>query len=445
LIVLASGVCAGVLAIALVAASVALFDNWVPVLSLGVLFVFAVLPVALVWGTAYGVLVAVGSMLTFNFFFLPPVHTLTLADSRNWFALAVYLATAVVVGALASRARRQTAEAQQRERESTLLADVASGLLRAAGLSHELAHIEHRAAEVLGVSSVRITFDEGQEHGESVAVQMPAREEPTLTVRRRVVPALTSLLAVARERELLAGEALEAEALRRSDAIKTAVIQAVSHDLRTPLATIETALDGLESHLLTLSESDREGLLETIRAEQARLKRFVENLLDLSRIQAAAAPPSLDVWTADELISQSLEDVPGAERVRVLTPDAVPATRVDAVQVQRVLANLIENALKFSPADEPVNVNVNMTRSELIIRVIDRGPGIPEGERERIFEPFHRLPGTREMGGGGLGLAIARGFARANGGRVWVESRVGQGATLALALPIVELPVGVES
>jgi two-component system sensor histidine kinase KdpD len=438
------GVGAGALAVAVVAGAVALVDNWVPVLSLGVLFVFAVLPIAVVWGTLPAVLVAVASMLTFNFFFLPPVHTFTLEDSRNWFALAVYLATAVVVGALGSRARRQTAEAQQRERESGLLADVASGLLRGAQLDEELHRIERRAAEVLGVSSVTIDLEHDGPRSERDVIETPEREEPELGVRRRVVPALTSLLTVAHERERLAREAMEAEALRRSDAIKTAVIQAVSHDLRTPLATIEAALGGLESGLLDLSESDRHELLETIRLEHGRLKRLVENLLDLSRIQARAAPPAPELWTADELVWQALEDVDGRERVRVVVPEHVPAARVDAVQIQRVLANLVENALKFSPADEQVSVMVNATRKEVLIRVTDMGPGVPSAESERIFEPFHRVPGASEPTGAGLGLAIARGFAEANGGRLWVESRAGQGATFTLALPVVEIPVSVE-
>lgn len=440
-----AGIVASAVAVAVVAGAVALFDNWVPVLSLGALFVFAVLPVAVVWGTTDAVLVAVASMLTFNFFFLPPVHTFTLADGRNWLALAVYLATAIVVGALASRERRQTGEAHQREQESALLADAASELLHGRPLENELEGLARRTAQVLGVSTVKISLDAAMAGDSLHAVQTPEREEPPLGVRRRVVPALTSLLAVARERELLAREATEAEALRRSDTIKTAVIQAVSHDLRTPLATIEAALGGLESGILDLSDSDRAELLETIRLEHGRLKRLVENLLDLSRIQAEAAPPTPELWSADELVWQALEDLDGRERVRVNVPEHVPAARVDAGQIQRVLANLLENALKFSPAGEWVNVTVNATRQELLIRVTDAGPGVPVDETERIFEPFHRVPGTVESRGAGLGLAIARGFAEANGGRLWVESRPGQGATFTLALPVVEIPVSVEA
>ena len=272
----------------------------------------------------------------------------------------------------------------------------------------------------------------------------PESEEAALGVRRRVLPALASLLAVASERGQLARAAVEAESLRQSDAIKTAIIQAASHDLRTPLATIEAALDGLESRLLVLSDSDRDALLETIRVEHRRLKRLVDNLLDLSRIQAGAAQPTLGLWTADELVAQALEDLPGSERVRVTAPAELPPAQVDAMQIQRALSNLIENALRFSPTDEPVQVHVNATRKELIFRVTDGGPGIPEVERERIFEPFHRLHGARDTGGAGLGLAIARGFAQANHGRAWVESREGQGTTFALALPVVELPLRAE-
>jgi two-component system sensor histidine kinase KdpD len=451
------GVVGGAASVAIVAGAIGLIDNWVPVLSLGVLFVFAVLPIAVFWGTAYGVAVAIASMLTFNFFFLPPIHTLTLADSRNWFALAVYLTTAIVVGALASRARRQRAEAQRREEESALLADIASELLRGTGAALDLDHVQQRAAEVLGVTSVRIALGESDTpRGDAPyplavaerqlgTLYTPEREEPSLNVRRRVLPALASLLAIASEREALAREALDAETLRRSDTVKTAIIQAVSHDLRTPLAAIETALDGLENDTLTLTPADRFELLETIRVEHNRLKTFVENLLDLSRLQASAAPPTFDVWTADELISRAIAELPGAERVHLTSPVTTPATRVDATQIQRVLANLIDNALKFSPRNEPVNVNVHATRRELIIRVTDVGAGIPEDERERIFEPFHRLPGRRDVAGAGLGLAIARGFAQANGGRVWVESREGQGTTFAVALPAVEIPVPVET
>jgi two-component system sensor histidine kinase KdpD len=451
------GVAAGCLAVAVVTGAVAILENFVPVLSLGALYVFAVLPVAVLWGVPYGVGVAVASMLTFNFLFLPPVHSLTLADRRNWLALAVYVTTAIVVGGLASSARRRRDDAEQREQEAALLADIAAELLRGRQLQGDLASIAERAAGVLGVSSARIVLGEpANAHpseapypmdvgGETIGfLYAPQQEEPALGVRRRLLPALASLLAVARDRERLARDAFETEALRRSDTIKTAVIQAVSHDLRTPLATIEQALDGLESGVLVLSDEDRTELLETVRIEHARLKRFVENLLDLSRLQAGAAQSMPELWTGEELVAQAVEELGvGTGRVRVDGRPDLPPVSVDALQIQRVLVNLIENALSVSPPGESVHVRVTATRKELLIRVTDRGPGIPDDERERIFEPFHRIERRSGQRGAGLGLTIARGFTDANGGRLWVESRAGQGASFVLALPAVELPAEV--
>ena len=217
----------------------------------------------------------------------------------------------------------------------------------------------------------------------------------------------------------------------------------MSHDLRTPLATIEQALDGLQSGELALSDEDRVELLETIRAEHTRLKRLVENLLDLSRLQAGAAEASPELWTADELLAQAVDELADPERVVVSARPDLPPVQVDATQIQRALVNVLENAIRLSPPDEPVHVRVNATRKELLIRVTDRGPGIPEEEYEHIFEPFYRVPGQPDQRGAGLGLAIARGFAEANGGRLWLESREGQGASFVLALPVVELPAEV--
>jgi two-component system sensor histidine kinase KdpD len=155
----------------------------------------------------------------------------------------------------------------------------------------------------------------------------------------------------------------------------------------------------------------------------------------MSRLEAGAAAPAVELWTVDELIRQAVADVAANGRVLIRGADT-QLVRVDAAQIERVLANLLENALKFSPAGSPVHVRVTATRAEVIVRVVDQGPGIPEPELERVFEPFYRREGGRV--GAGLGLAIARGFAQANGARLWAESRPDQGATFALALPAAE-------
>jgi two-component system sensor histidine kinase KdpD len=435
-----------VIAVTLVTLLVWALSSFAPTLSLGVLFVFAVLPVAIVWGIWWALGVAVASTLAFNFFFLPPVHTLALNESRDWFALAAYSVSAVVVGELAARARRRTADAEQREREATLLAEIAGHLLSGRGLDGELHWIEGRAAGVLGVPTAKIEFGPRRNSpGESFPLEvdqrtvgtiyLPLRADPNVEVRRRFLPAFAALLAVAGDRSRLEREALEADTLRRSDLVKTALLRAVSHDLRSPLTGITTAIGALRNETLVFSDDDRRELLDTIAVDADRLSRLVGDLLDLSRLEAGGAEPALEVWALDELVHETIDRL--AEGDRVDFAGEGPLVNVDAVQIQRVLANLIENALKFSPAGSHVHVHITATRQEAIVRVVDQGPGLPDSELERVFEPFYR--GNRASGAG-LGLAIARGFAEANGGRVWAESRPGQGATFALALPIAEVP-----
>jgi K+-sensing histidine kinase KdpD len=354
--------CAG--ALALVTGAIELLKGHVPVLSLAVLYLLAIIPVAVAWGLVYAVGVAVGSMLAFNFFFLPPLFTLTLQDDRNWFALLVFVVTAIVVSELASRSRRRAEEAEA---------------------------------------------------------------------------ALAALRALTEERERLAAEALEAEALRRSDAMKTALLRAVSHDLRSPLMAILTSAGALAHGELTLAAEDRHELAETILGEAERLDRLVDNLLDLSRLQAGAATPVPGDWPMDDLVLQALDSIEAGSRVEVLLPEEdPPLVRADLYQAERIVANLVENALRYSPADEPVRVQVRATGSDVLVRVVDHGPGIPSGEADRIFEPFQRGSLRVPTRGAGLGLAIARGFAEANAGRVWVESHQGQGATFVLALPVAQ-------
>jgi two-component system, OmpR family, sensor histidine kinase KdpD len=434
----AAGIVACVAAVTLVTLVIGVLDNWVPVLSLGVLYLFAVLPVAAVWGLPYSIAVSVASMLAFNFFFLRPVHTFTLADSRNWFALLVFVVTAVVVSELATRSRR-------RAREAALLAEIATTLLEHGTVASELEEISAEAARALNAEHAEIALGEGAA-GE-FELTAAGRRVGTIRVdggeagaRRRVLPALGSLLAVALDRERLAAEALEAEALRRADAIKTAVLRSVSHDLRTPLMAISTSAGALARDDLAIDDDDRAELLATILSASDRLDRLVANLLDLSRLQAGAAEPDRHLVSPDELVAGALEELGQAgAAVEVTLPEDPAPMLVDAHQVQRALVNLLENALKYSPPEEPVHVQVIATPSEAAIRVIDHGPGVAPAERDRIFEPFQR--GARsDRPGAGLGLAIARGFAEANGGTLAVESRAGQGATFVLRFPVAEQP-----
>ncbi len=446
---MASGFCFSVGVVAAVTGVIFAVRPFAPVLSLGVLYVFAVLPVSVLWGLAYAVPVSVASMLAFNWFFLPPLHTLALRDSGSWLSLAVYLVTAVVVSEFAARARRRAGEAEERAREAALLADAAALLLESEHVLSRLPEIAERAGRLIGVQRPRIELDSLRKPEPDEAVRelragdrgvgrffFDPRSRPRAIVER-ILPALATLLAVAADRERLGREALTAEALRRSDAMKTAILRAVSHDLRSPLTAIRAACDGLRSDLLELDPSDRETLLETIRSESERLEHLVTNLLDLSRLESGATEPRLEIWPLDALLGRALGAVrTDPERVELALPPEVPAVRVDATQVERILVNLIENALRHA-GGEPVRVEVTAADAEVVVRVADRGPGIAPRDLDRIFEPFER---AGERGGAGLGLAIARGFAHVNGGRLWAESEPGRGATFALALPAAPSP-----
>lgn len=446
---LISGVIASAGAVAAVTGVIYLFRPSVPVLSLGVLYLFAVLPIAVVWGRAFSIPVALASMLAFNFLFLPPVHTFTLLDERDWFALAVYLATALVVSDLASRARRRAAEAEQREREEALLADLAIALLRREEIETQLDSICEATAAVLGLAAVRLELGPPRRSpAASLPVELRAGERRVGTlyveeeaeldpaVRRRFLPALASLLAVALDREQLERAAVASERLRMSDAIKTAILRAVSHDFRSPLTAIRVAAESLASPSVTLTHEDRVRQLDTVRHESARLDRLVANLLDLSRLQVGNMIPQSELVSVDELVSQALAELGSENRVRVELPTEPSLIEVDLIQVERVLVNLLENALRYSPPETEVLVRVARNGGDVVIGVVDEGPGIPTSELGRIFEPFQQLAGADGRRGTGLGLAIARAFAEANGGRVWAESRPTQGTSFAVAFPL---------
>jgi two-component system sensor histidine kinase KdpD len=321
-------------------------------------------------------------------------------------------------------------------------------------VSGELSQIAAGAARALGAGEARIELGEpspelraaegatpliaGNRRVGTIALR-PGRAWPRRHSESPLLPALASLLAVAIDQERLAREALEAEALRRSDALKTALLRSVSHDLRSPLMTILTSASALSRPDLSLEDADRAELLAGILSEAQRLDRLVSNLLDLSRLQAGAAIPAPEVWAADGLVVQALSSLgEAADRVDVTFSAVSPVVRVDANQIERALANLIENAIKYSP-DHAARVVVSATAREALVRVIDRGPGLAPEEISRVFAPFQR-GSVGDVGGAGLGLAIARGFAEANGGRVWAESLAGQGATFVLALPIADVP-----
>jgi two-component system sensor histidine kinase KdpD len=255
-------------------------------------------------------------------------------------------------------------------------------------------------------------------------------------LRERAVPALTAVLELALEREALMAEAVQTEGLRRSEAVKTAVLRAVSHDLRSPLTAMVTAGEAVGAP--GLSEVERAELGRLVVDEGTRLGRLIDDLLDLSKLEAHAAVPRLAECSLEEVIGAALAAQPRGAEFRVRIDPSLPPMRADFAHIERVLANLLENGTRYANG-EPVTIRAFSADDRAIIRVIDRGPGIPRAEWERIFEPFYQAPAAADThAGSGLGLAIAKGFVEANGGRIWLESTPGQGSAFVVELPMTQ-------
>jgi two-component system, OmpR family, sensor histidine kinase KdpD len=404
-----------------------------------VLYLLPVLLVSTVWGLWLGLATSVGAALAFNFFHIPPTGRFTIDEAENWVALAVFLVTAAVASTLSELAGARAREAERRRREADLAAELARLLLGTPDPLAALPGAAKRIADALEIDSAAVELERAQ--GDERHAAIPLGDHGTLLVpaaaadlaRERVAPALEALLAAALERERLTREVVETSALRRSDEIKTAVLRSVSHDLRSPLTAIVAAGEALASP--ALEDADRAELTDAITHESARLTRLVDQLLDLSRLQAGAAEPRPDWVSLEEVIHAAVEDT-GAppDRVRLAIAADLPLIRADATQLQRAFANLIENALRYG-AGHPVSVRARVSGGRILMRVVDQGPGISAAEQERIFIPFYR--GPRPAGrGAGLGLAIVRGFVEANGGHVHVESLPGQGTSFVVALPL---------
>jgi two-component system sensor histidine kinase KdpD len=247
--------------------------------------------------------------------------------------------------------------------------------------------------------------------------------------------ALSELEVLSEERDRMQAEIIEAEAFRRSDELKTALLRSVSHDLRTPLTSMITTGAALGSPSATPEE--RRELSEAVVQQGRRLSRLVENLLDVSRLESGKAEPHREQIEVGELLEAARRSVgPGQEKVRLALDDGLPSLSVDGAQLERAFANLLENAVRHGDGN-PVLVRSRQIGTQVVVRVVDQGPGIPELERKHIFEPFYST-GPADSGGIGLGLAIAKGFVEANGGEIVVESVPGQGSTFVVAFPIGE-------
>ncbi|MCX4597670.1 sensor histidine kinase KdpD [Streptomyces sp. NBC_01549] len=396
----------------------------------------------------------VGSLLL-NWFFTPPVHTLTIADPENIVAIAIFVGVAVSVASVVDLAARRTHQAARLRAESEILSFLAGSVLRG---ETSLEALLERVRETFGMESVALLERASDvdpwtcagsvgtrtvvERPEDADVDMPVGDHMALALSGRVLPAedrrvlaaFAAQAAVVLDRQRLQSAADQSHALAEGNRIRTALLAAVSHDLRTPLAGIKAAVSSLRSQDVEWSEDDQAELLEGIEEGADRLDHLVGNLLDMSRLQTGTVTPLIREIDLDEVVPMALGGVP-EDSVELDIPETLPMVAVDPGLLERAVANLVENAVKYSPADEPVLVSASAMADRVEVRVVDRGPGVPDEAKDRIFEPFQRYGDAPRGAGVGLGLAVARGFAETMGGTIAAEDTPGGGLTMVLTVP----------
>jgi two-component system, OmpR family, sensor histidine kinase KdpD len=427
------------------------------------MYLTAVVLVALVGGFAPAVLTAVAGSLLLNYYFTPPIHKFTIAEANNALAIGVFVAVAILVSSVVDIAARRTKQAARANAESELLTTTAGSVLRG---QQGLSALLDRAREAFGMDSVTLLECQGKmgpwkviaSRGEPAVtrpdeadVEVPVTDSLTLALRgrplpatdRRVLGAFASYAAVALDQQQLAAEAKAAKPIAAADRMRTALLAAVSHDLRTPLASAKAAVTSLRSPDVNWTAEDHDELLATADESLDRLAHLVDNLLDMSRLQAGALSLFPRPAGLEEIVSSALDNLdPAARGVTVDIPESLPEINVDPAILERVIVNLTENALRYSPAGQPPLLGASSLGDRVELRVVDRGPGIPEKDRDRMFVPFQRLGDTDNTTGVGLGLALSRGLTEAMGGELTADDTPGGGLTMTVSLPAAAEPGG---
>ncbi|MFF3285594.1 ATP-binding protein [Streptomyces sp. NPDC003023] len=425
------------------------------------LFLFLTVVAALLGGLLPALAsAAVGSVLL-NYYFTSPTHTLDIAEPRNLVAIVIFFAVGVAVASVVDLAARRTHQAARLKAESEILSFLAGSVLRG---DTALDALLERVRETFGMESVALLERDSDVDpwtrtasvGPSPAtrpddadVDMPVGDHMAMALSGRVLPAedrrvlaaFATQAAVVVDRQRLVGEAEQARELAEGNRIRTALLAAVSHDLRTPLAGIKAAVTSLRSDDVAWSEADEAELLAGIEEGADRLDHLVGNLLDMSRLQTGTVTPLIRKTGLDEVIPLGLAGVP-ADSVELDIPETLPMVAVDRGLLERAVANIVENAVKYSPDGAPVTVAASALGRRVELRVVDRGVGVPDDAKDRIFEPFQRYGDAPRGAGVGLGLAVARGFMEAMGGTLTAEDTPGGGMTMVITLPAAAGPGG---
>ena len=463
---------AAVVVLAPTTATLVSFPLAPPAAAAASVYLLAVVVAAWAGGVVGGVVAAVLSATALNFFFTPPAHTLRIEHTEDVVALVVFLLVALIVGSVVAHAIADRIRATERERDTRLLTSFATKLLSGEPIERMLNDFAAAMLDPFALASCSIDADADGSRIHAVAVRTtpgaagdgPRMDVPLaaaagpfgslVAVRRpgaagfneaesRLLEACARQAAIAIERARLAADAEGSRVDAEANQLRAALFSSVSHDLRTPLASIKTGVTSLLDESVAHDERQRRELLETILEESDRLNRVVGNILDLAKARAGAMTPARQVIAIDEIVesvAHRMKPLARGVRVRTVFREDLPEIRADPVQVDQVLTNLLENAGRFSPDGGDITVFVAPWRSGVQVRVVDEGPGVPPDERERVFEPFYRRDDGHRTGSG-LGLAIARAIVVAHGGRIWIEGMPAGGTAVVFELPSGESPV----
>lgn len=485
--------------VGLVTAAISSLLPSAPVATVAMLYLVAVLGAAVSVGRGPAIASAMAAFLCFNWFFVEPLHHLTVADPRDLVVLFVFLLVAVVTGQLGASQRARAEEARSRERETALLYELARSLGEIA-LDQALPQISARLRAHFGVAALAIEVQGSAPRsfgaGDASLVQLLTRSDsprevlepgggqsrwvriappsrpgrdahprlatvPLLIGGRRVgalhiarseigrpapregrlLDAVGTQLASAIDRDTLQRQAIDTEVLRRTDALRADLLDAVSHDLRTPLSSILASASSLRESDIVWTASERDEFLRAIEDEARRLDRLVRNLLDASRIQAGELRPIREWHDAAALVDDVVTRMRPLVREHAIVcsvQDGLPPIRLDYIAIDQILTNLIENAAKFAPAGTEVEIACDRSNGSLRFQVSDRGPGIPATSLPRAFEPFARGHSIAGISGVGLGLSITKRLVEAHDGVIWYESRPGGGSRFVFTLPVGE-------
>jgi two-component system, OmpR family, sensor histidine kinase KdpD len=438
-------------------------------------FLIGVLVVSATWGLQPAIFMALLSTLAFNFYFLPPVGTLTIADPQNWVALVAFLVAAVITSQLASRARREAQSAHERQGEAERLYKFSQQLLSSDNVAELLNMIPRYIVESFGVESAAISLpnrpdvyrsDPDMDTLTRHDLQLVSmRGEPKISPQERVallplrmgvrvvgsmgisgsspsretLEAVGSLVAIAVERAGTIEKLSRAEAARESEQLRSALLDSVTHEFRTPLTAIKASATSLLSNR-QLDEAQRLELLTVINEESDRLNRLVGEATEMAQLDANKVELQLGSYPIQEAVQDALDKSKQAlahHAVEVRLPPDLPPVRMDLARVSEVLTHLLENAAKYSAPETPIQITGEVRGRALMVSVSDRGPGIDDFEQSLIFEKFYRGRNQRmQVQGTGMGLAIAKAIVEAHGGQIGVTSQLGHGSVFYFTLPL---------